>query len=266
MSPSITVVIPVKNDADVLDRCLRSLAAQTRVADEIIVVDNGSTDASAKVAHEFGALVVTHLGGGIPAASAAGYDAASGEIIARLDADCLPPATWLADLHREFLTRPNAAALTGAAHFIDGPRWLRAPLAVLYLGSYFLTMRAALGHIPLFGSNFAMRRSAWLEVKDAVHRNDPLVHDDVDLSMHLGPLRELIFSKSLSMGISMRPFASLSALAYRFRRGQYTLTRHWPRELPPLRYLRRATGNASFATSPRIFGGAGRPKHVPTPR
>ncbi|MBC7517820.1 MAG: glycosyltransferase family 2 protein [Microbacteriaceae bacterium] len=258
MSPSITVVIPVKDDADVLQRCLQSLAAQTRVADEIIVVDNGSTDASAAVAREFGARVVIQLGGGIPAASAAGYDAASGEIIARLDADCLPPVTWLADLHRELLAHPEAVALTGAAHFIDGPRWLRTPLAALYLGSYFLTMRAALGHIPLFGSNLAMRRSAWLEVKDAVHRNDPLVHDDVDLSMHLGPIRELIFSTTLSMGISMRPFGSLSALIYRFRRGQYTLTRHWPGELPPLRYLRRATGNASLGTSPRIFGGTSR--------
>lgn len=263
---SITVVIPVKNDATLLNRCLLALAKQTLPATEIIVVDNGSTDTSAAVAHECGARVVSHPGGGIPAASAAGYDAASGEIIARLDADCLPAATWLETIHRELLQHPDAAAVTGAAHFIDGPRLLRAPLAILYLGSYFLAMRAALGHLPLFGSNLAMRRSAWLEVRDSVHRDDPRVHDDVDLSMHLGPIREIIYSRSLSMGISMRPFSDFRALIYRFHRGQYTITRHWPRELPPLRYLRRATGNAQLGTGPRRLSGADIPNSDPSHR
>lgn len=256
MSPSITVVIPVKDDAVLLQRCLLALAAQTLPADEVIVVDNGSSDASAFVARQFGARVVTQPGGGIPAASAAGYDAASGDIIARLDADCLPTATWLAELHRAMVRNPDAAALTGAAHFIDGPRWLRAPLAVVYLGSYFLTMRAALGHIPLFGSNLAMRRSAWLEVSGEIHRDDPQVHDDVDLSVHLGPIRPIIFVRSLSMGMSMRPFSNLSDLIYRLRRGQYTLARHWPGEFPPLRYLRRVTGNALLGTKPHTSDGA----------
>ena len=43
---SISVVIPCLNDADLLRRCLVSLAAQEVPADEIIVVDNGSTDDS----------------------------------------------------------------------------------------------------------------------------------------------------------------------------------------------------------------------------
>ena len=48
--PSITVVIPALDDAGMLARCLSDLAAQLRPADEIIVVDNGSSDAPAAVA------------------------------------------------------------------------------------------------------------------------------------------------------------------------------------------------------------------------
>lgn len=50
MDFSISVVIPCLNDADLLRRCLVSLAAQEVPADEIIVVDNGSTDDSIEVA------------------------------------------------------------------------------------------------------------------------------------------------------------------------------------------------------------------------
>ena len=56
---TISVVIPVYNDAALLRRCLEALAAQTRRADEIVVVDNGSTDDSAEVARRGGARVVT---------------------------------------------------------------------------------------------------------------------------------------------------------------------------------------------------------------
>jgi glycosyltransferase involved in cell wall biosynthesis len=55
---SISVVIPCRNDAEMLAACLDALAGQTRAADEIVVVDNASTDDSAAVARAAGARVV----------------------------------------------------------------------------------------------------------------------------------------------------------------------------------------------------------------
>jgi glycosyltransferase involved in cell wall biosynthesis len=235
----ISVVIPVKDDAELLKRCLEALGAQARRPDEIVVVDNGSSDDSARIARDAGARVVFVDGGGIPAASAAGYDAAAHEVIARLDADCVPGRDWLERIDAALARHPDAVAVTGGAHFIDGPRALRSPLALFYLGAYFGTVLLAMGHVPLFGSNFAMRRDAWLSASDSVHRGDPFVHDDMDLSMHLGPRRRIRYVHGLGMGISMRPFFDSSGFGTRIRRGFHSLFVHWPHELPWLRWARR---------------------------
>ncbi|MDP3207929.1 MAG: glycosyltransferase, partial [Rhodoglobus sp.] len=71
----ISVVIPARNDSVMLAACLRALADQTRPADEIIVVDNGSTDDTAAVAVAAGVRVIQESLWGIFPATAAGFDA-----------------------------------------------------------------------------------------------------------------------------------------------------------------------------------------------
>ena len=236
--PTVSVVIPVKDDAAALRRCLRALALQTRPPEEIIVVDNGSSDASADVARDAGATVVRCGDPGIPAAASAGYDAANEDLILRLDADCLPGDTWVETVVTAFSRRPDIGAFTGGARFIDGPRSLRSPLAAVYLGGYAVAGMMALGHLPLFGSNLAMRRDVWLRVRATVHRDDPELHDDLDLSFHLGE-RFLIRSLAgAAMGISMRPFADARAFVRRIRRGVRTVWTHWPRDFAPVRWER----------------------------
>ena len=235
-SPTVAVIIPVKDDAVLLARCLDALARQTVPAAEIIVVNNGSSDDSVEVARRGGARVVEQPTGTIPAAAAAGLDAATAEILARIDADCIAPLNWIASIGEAM---GDSAGITGGADFIDGPRVLRKPLAYLYLGAYFASLYPALGHVPLFGSNFAVTRAGWLAVRDEVHRDDDLVHDDLDLSFHLGREHRIRFARSMSMGISMRPFADPGAFWLRLRRGFHSVVLHWPRDLPWLRWIRR---------------------------
>jgi glycosyltransferase involved in cell wall biosynthesis len=239
MNGRVTVVIPVKNDAALLRRCLEALAHQTVRPHEIIVVDNCSEDDSARVALDFDVRLIGERTPGIAAASSAGYDLASTELIARLDADSVPGETWVEDIRRSFEAHPTAVAITGGATFIDGPRRLRAPAIAGYLGLYYLLVSLALGHPPLFGSNLAMRTDAWRQVSREVHRTDTLMHDDMDLAMHLGPLRRIYFDRHLTMGISMRPLTTFAGSGLRIRRGFHTLTAHWPRQLPWLRVFRR---------------------------
>jgi glycosyltransferase involved in cell wall biosynthesis len=83
----IGVVIPAFNAAIFLPRCLKSVFAQTLKPDEIIVVDDGSTDNTAALAAELGATVVSRRNGGLSAARNTGINSASSEWIALLDAD-----------------------------------------------------------------------------------------------------------------------------------------------------------------------------------
>ena len=236
---SVSVVIPCKDDAEPLARCLAALEAQTRRADEVIVVDNGSSDDSAATALAFGARALLCPEPGIPAASSTGYDAARGEFILRLDADCLPAPDWIEAVVRAFSEQPGTSAVTGWASFHDGPAALRRVLAALYLGAYTFAGILALGHRPLFGSNLSMRRSAWCAVRSTVHRDDPEMHDDLDLSFHLGERHQIGRLVENRMTMSMRPLSSSAGLRLRMRRGFTTVVAHWPEHLPPYRWHRR---------------------------
>jgi glycosyltransferase involved in cell wall biosynthesis len=233
----VSVVVPVKDDDRELARCLRALAEQTRPADEIVVVDNGSSDLSAAVARRAGARVLRCDSPGIAAAASMGYDAADADLILRLDADCVPASNWVQTIERAFTARPDVAVFTGGARFLDGPAALRTPLAAIYLGAYALVTGAALGHLPVFGSNTAFRAAAWRSIRFAAHRSEDL-HDDLDVAFHLGELHRIRYLPGAEMGMSMRPFASRRAFVRRIGRGFRTVVLHWPHDFPPVRWLR----------------------------
>lgn len=198
-----------------LRACLAALAVQSRQPDEIIVVDNGSSDDTSEVARAAGATVVLEPVRGILSATAAGFDAASGEIIGRLDADSVPAPDWCARVMQRFETDPTLTALTGTGRFYGRTPFWHFVGRYLYIGAYLFVFRALVGHLPLFGSNFAMRRSAWFEVRGDLHREIPGVHDDLEIALVLRPGMGIEFDGALHVGVSARPLASWSGF---FRR------------------------------------------------
>lgn len=213
----ISVVIPALDDAPMLAVCLDALAGQSRPADEIIVVDGRSVDDTVAVARRAGARVVSPRAPGIPAATAAGLDAAVGDVIARLDADSVPPADWLERIDDEFTRDPALAALTGPGDFYGGNAPVRWVGRVIYLGGYFWAIGALLGHPPLFGSNFALSSDAWCRLRMRTHRGLADIHDDLDLSFQIEPDMTVVFDSSLRVGVSARPFATVRGLLRRLR-------------------------------------------------
>lgn len=85
--PRVTVVIPVYNGEDYLERALRSVVEQTYRDYEILVIDDGSADSSAEIARRFPAEVVTQQNAGIAATRRRAVELARGELIAFLDHD-----------------------------------------------------------------------------------------------------------------------------------------------------------------------------------
>src|SRR4051812_12252844 len=86
---SISAVVPCYNGEVFLAEALESISRQSRRVDEIIVVDDGSTDRSAEVAESWGATVIRQPNRGEGAARNRGIEAAKGDVIAWLDADDL---------------------------------------------------------------------------------------------------------------------------------------------------------------------------------
>lgn len=238
--PTVSVVVPARDDAEALERCLALLAVQSVPPLEVVVVDNASTDETADVARRAGAVVVHEPRVGIPAAAAAGYDAARGEVVARLDADSQPGPGWVRAVAQRLADDPAAEAVTGAGTFTDlrGGRWACA----LYLGVYYASTRMALGHTALWGSCMALRRSTWWAVRDQVERVDPEIHDDLDLAFALGPRRRIVRDRHLRVGVSARSLrhARLRRLARAFR----TLRLNWAVAPPWERWRERLAAAA----------------------
>lgn len=98
--PRVSVVIPVRNRADLLARTLDALAAQRYESFEVIVVDDGSTDGAPELAAARSIkgrpLRVTRSPGrGAVAARRHGSALACAEILAFTDSDCTPVEVWL---------------------------------------------------------------------------------------------------------------------------------------------------------------------------
>jgi GT2 family glycosyltransferase len=112
----ISVVIPARNAGRELPATLRALAAQE--VGEVIVADNGSSDATADVARSHGATVVTVDRASRPAARNRGAAAARGEVLLFTDAGCVPDPGWAGALEACLRDAPLAG---GPVRVTTGP-------------------------------------------------------------------------------------------------------------------------------------------------
>ncbi|TPX04578.1 hypothetical protein FJ656_11115 [Schumannella luteola] len=99
------------------------------------------------------------------------------------------------------------------------------------------SMTPYLGHPPIFGSNFVMRREVWRELAGEVHRTQRGIHDDLDLSLHIKPWMTVAYDPDFRVGLSARPFATVAGLRRRVGWVVPTLRNHWPADAP---WARRA--------------------------
>jgi len=101
----ISVVIPVRNSASTLGRCLEALASQSVPASryEIIVVNDGSTDATQQVALSHAVACLNIEPSGPAAARNQGAAQARGELILFTDGDCAPAPDWIERLSAPFV-------------------------------------------------------------------------------------------------------------------------------------------------------------------
>jgi GT2 family glycosyltransferase len=208
--PLISFVIPVRDDAERLRRCLESIEANgySRREVEVIVIDNGSGDGSTRVACEAGAIVRRVTRATVAELRNHGARVARGELLAFVDADHEIDSTWvasaidaLADHHTGAVGAAYQAPADGTwvQRVYDGLR-RRTPgrRDVLWLASGNLAMRAEVFR-QVGGFDGALETCEDVDlcarVRAAGYR---VVSDDRLRSIHLGDpptLRALFLSE-----------------------------------------------------------------------
>jgi len=159
------VIVCAHNEERGLPACLHSLLAQTRLPDELLVVNNASTDDTAAVAESIPCVrVVDEPRKGLVVARETGRREARGNLLVYIDADCRVPLTWLERVARHFEHDPNLIALSGPYRYYDWDLWGR-----VLIRAYDFTLAPAtqvlvkyvlrLGTV-FYGGNFAVRRAA----------------------------------------------------------------------------------------------------------
>lgn len=99
-----SVIIPARNAAKTVGECVLAALSQSapRELYEVVVVDDGSTDATAAIARSHGVRVIPQPPLGMAAARNTGARAARGEILIFLDSDCVPALEWVAQMVAPF--------------------------------------------------------------------------------------------------------------------------------------------------------------------
>lgn len=127
---NVSVIIPARNAATHLAGCLESIIAGTSLPNQIIVVDDASSDATGAIAKEFSVELITfqeHSGSG--EARNAGIAAATGECLFFLDADCCASPEWLEQGLKAFQD-PNVVGVAGHIFYESEPKSLREKVPV----------------------------------------------------------------------------------------------------------------------------------------
>src|SRR6516162_6662863 len=121
----VSFVVPAYNEEALIASCLAAIVAEisrTRCQAEIIVVNNGSTDATRQIALSTSDVkVVDEPQRGLVQARRAGCLVSKGKFIANIDADTILPEGWLHIALMEFARRPDLVALSGPHIYYDLP-------------------------------------------------------------------------------------------------------------------------------------------------
>ena len=184
----ISFVIPAYNEEDYIGPCLESVARELASADceaEIIVVNNASTDDTReRAAAVAGVKIVDEPEKGLVRARQAGYLAATGELIANIDADTRLPAGWLKTVLDAFDRDANLAAISGPLIYYDMSPFGRALVRIFYGFGYLVYLflhRILHKGAMIQGGNFVVRRS----VLDAIGGYDTTIEfygEDTDVA------------------------------------------------------------------------------------
>lgn len=210
-APTVSIVIPAYNEEPRIRACVIAALTQTVPADEVIVVDNRSTDRTLEILRQ---IVAEHPDAplrifsqddeqGLVPTRNFGLDRALGEVIGRIDADSVLEPGWVEEVKALFAD-PAIGAATGPVLYYDMPLQRFGQRADDTLRRAILKLNR--NYHWVFGSNMALRASAWRDIRDHVCRDEAdEMHEDIDISIHLSQRgHRVVYGSKMVAGMSAR--------------------------------------------------------------
>lgn len=178
-SPRVSLYIPCYNVERFISRCIEAVLAQSYPVDEILIIDDGSADQTVHLAKKYQVKVIRHpQNRGLAAARNTGLMNARNELVASLDADCVPERDWLATLVAEMSA--DTVAISGG-RLVEtvleslADKWRRAHMTQDWGENKLMNPSF------MYGNNTLVRKSVMAKVGwyDESHRTNG---EDMDMS------------------------------------------------------------------------------------
>lgn len=182
MKQRVTVYIPCYNVESYLSHSIEGVLRQTYGVDELLIIDDGSRDRTLQIAARYPVRVVQHESNrGLAVARNTAFRCARNELVAAVDADCVPEPDWLERLvpllDREGVVAAGGCLVETVLHSV-ADRWRKAHMPQDWGSEQTLNPRF------MFGNNLLLRKSVVEEVGgyvESLRTNG----EDVDISARI---------------------------------------------------------------------------------
>ena len=217
--PTVSVLIPAFNEEKYILNTLQALKKQDYPFFEIIIADNASSDRTSIIIERFiddntnlNIRQVYEGRKGTNFARERARLAATGSIIAQLDADCVPPKDWIGKGVSAILKQSsNRVAVTGPYDYFDGDKLMRYASLMTQKIAYpfinYLVQIAGKGAILIGGNAFILADA--LERVGGYNTALTFYGDDIDLGKRLAKLGHVTYDIALVQLSSSRRFKAI---------------------------------------------------------
>jgi glycosyltransferase involved in cell wall biosynthesis len=205
-APRISLVIPAYNEEKYIHVCLEHAIKNSKGKFfEIIVIDNASTDRTGEIARGFpGVRVVHEKRKGLTQARQRGFEEATGDLLAYIDADTRLPAGWIETTLEEFARDKDLASLSGPYIYYDISRWQQLQVR-LYWNALALPLYYFVGYMVV-GGNFVIRKDV-LHKMNGFDTSISFYGEDTNIARRARRHGKVKFKPSFAMHTSGRRFA-----------------------------------------------------------
>lgn len=198
---TLSLIIPVYNEQRHIKACLDSIALQTSMPDEVIVVDNNCSDDTIAIAQQYEFVsVIKEPKQGLIHARNKGFNVATGAILGRIDADSQIATDWVARVKVQLAINKSLDGVTGLGYTHSIP-YLSRPRTLAFSKGYYRYIKVSIGLQVLWGATMAIRASTWQDIKEHLCLDDSIVHEDQDISIVMHSL-----DKKIALDATLRIF------------------------------------------------------------